>query len=335
MMNYKELKKQMAESLASLYIFYGEEVFLENYMTERLVGQAVDSDFAEFNHLILTGETLSPDAVSDFFEAYPVMSERKLLQIKDASLFSAKGGDKEPYQRLLSDIPDYVTVLISEDNPDKRSSLYKALSKIGVVCEFTPLDRPELKAHVTKKLSAEKKDISAADLEYLLDLTGSDLTNIRLELDKLIAFSGLREKITRADIDKNISKPLLSKIYDISEAVLSKNGEYAFKIISDLEKNNESALRILSVLASYFSDLYRAYVLSRENMSYPEMVAAMNLPPQRKFVADKMFKRVKNVNPDFLRECISDCTKAESDVKNGVLTEWRALEVLVLKFLNA
>ena len=126
-----------------------------------------------------------------------------------------------------------------------------------------------------------------------------------------------------------------NKIYDISEAVLSKNGEYAFKIISDLEKNNESALRILSVLASYFSDLYRAYVLSRENMSYPEMVEAMKFPPQRKFVADKMFKRAKSINPDFLRECISDCTKAESDVKNGVLAEWRALEVLVLKFLNA
>ncbi len=335
MMNYKELKKQMAESLASLYIFYGEEVFLENYMTDRLIKQAVDPDFAEFNHLILTGETLTPDAISDFFEAYPVMSERKLLQIKDASLFSAKGGDKEPYQNLFSGIPDYVTVLISEDNPDKRSSLYKALSKTGIVCEFTPLDRPELKSHVAKKLSSEKKDISAADLEYFLDLTGPDLTNIRLELDKLIAFSGSREKITRADIDKNISKPLLSKIYDISEAVLSKNGEYAFKIIADLEKNNESALRILSVLASYFSDLYRAYVLSRENMSYPEMVAAMNLPPQRKFVADKMLKRAKNVNPDFLRQCIKDCTVAESDVKNGVMTDWRALEVLVLKFLNA
>ena len=334
-MNYKELKKQMAESLASLYIFYGEEVFLETYMTERLIKQAVDSDFAEFNHLVLTGETLTPDRVSDFFESYPVMSERKLLQIKDASLLSSKGGDKEAYIKLFSDIPDYVTVLISEDNPDKRSAVYKALSKIGVVCEFTYLERPDLKSHVTKKLSAEKKEIAPSDLDYLLDLTGSDLTNIRLELDKLIAYAGNSSKITREDIDRNIQKPLLSKIYDISEAVISKNGDYALKLLSDLEKSNESALRILSVLASYFSDLYRAYVISRENMSYPEMVNAMNLPPQRKFIADKMFKRVKNVNPDFLRACIKDCAEAESDVKNGVMADKRALEVLVLKFLSA
>ncbi len=334
-MNYKELKKQIKEGLASLYYFYGEEVFLESYMTDRLVADAVDEDFSEFNHLILTGETITPDAISDFFEAYPVMSERKLLQIKDASLFSAKGADKDIYLKLLSDIPDYVTVLISEDAPDKRCQMYKELSKKAVICEFSYLERPDLKSHILKKLSGEKKDIAPSDLDYLLDLTGPDLTNIRLELDKLIAFTGMREKITRSDIDKNIQQPLLSKIYDISEAVLSKNGDYALKLISDLKKNNESALRILSVLASYFSDLYRAYVLSRENISYPEMVDAMNLPPQRKFVADKMFKRAKSVNPDFLRECIKDCTEAESDVKNGIITEWRALDILVVKFLNS
>ena len=45
-----------------------------------------------------------------------------------------KGGDKDIYAKLLTDIPDYVTVLISEDNPDKRSALYKALSKKGKPC---------------------------------------------------------------------------------------------------------------------------------------------------------------------------------------------------------
>ena len=334
-MNYKELKKQISEGLATLYIFYGEETYLKNHMTELLIKQAVDSDFAEFNHLSLNGETLSVDAVSDFFEAYPVMSERKLLQIKDGGLFSAKRGDKEALLSILSDIPDYVTVLISEDNPDKRSLLYKGLSKKAMICEFTYLDRPDLKSQVTKKLSSEKKEMAVPDLEYFLDITGPDLTNVRLETEKLIAFTGGRSKITREDIEKNIQPPLLSKIYDISEAVISKNGNYALKLLSDLQKNNESALRILSVLGSYFTELYRAYVISRENMSYPEMVEAMHLPPQRKFVADKMFKRVKSVNPDFLRACIKDCTKAESDVKNGVMTEWRALEVLVLKFLNS
>ena len=334
-MNYKELKKQISEGLSSLYYFYGDEAYLKNYMTERLIKVAVDSDFAEFNHLTLTAETLTVDAVSDFFEAYPVMSERKLLHIKYAGIFSARRSDKETYAALLSDIPDFVTVLITEDAPDKRGQVYKALSKKAVICEFNYLDRPELKSHVLKKLSSEKKDMAASDLEYFLDLTGPDLTNIRLETEKLIAFTGNREKITRADIDKNIQPPLLSKIYDISEAVLSKNSDYALKLLSDLQKNNESSLRILSVLASYFSDLYRAYVLSRENMSYPEMVEAMKFPPQRKFVADKMFKRAKSINPDFLIECISECIKAENDVKNGLISEKRALDLIILKFLNS
>ncbi len=330
-MNFAELKKNLKEGLSSLYYFYGEEVYLLNYMKDKLTQMAVDLDFAEFNHLILSGNDLSKEKIEDFFESYPVMSERKLLNIKDSSVFSSKGED---YLSLLMNIPDYVTVLITEDAPDKRSKVYKDLSKKAVICEFTYLERPELKSHILKKLSSEKKDMNPKDMDYLLDLTGPDLTNIRLQLEKLIAFSGGRNLITKEDIDKNISPPLLSRIYDISEAVLSKNSDYALKLLSDLKKGNESALRILSVLGSYFSDLYRAYILSRENLSYNDMLDAMNLPPTRKFVADKMFKRVKSVNPEFLRNCISTCSKAENQVKMGVLSDWQTLELTVLSFLN-
>ncbi len=330
-MNFAELKKSLKEGLSSLYYFYGEEVYLLSYMKDKLTQMAVASDFAEFNHLTLTGGEVTPDKIADFFEAYPVMSERKLLHIKDASVFTSKG---EAFIPLLSDIPDYVTVLICEGAPDKRSKAYKELSKKAKICEFSYLERPDIKSHILKKLSSEKKEMSSADMDYLLDLTGPDLTNIRLQTEKLIAFSGERSTITRADIDKNITPPLLSRVYDISEAVISKNSDYALKLLSDLKKSNESALWILSILGSYFQELYRAYVLSRENMSYADMVSAMNLPPARKFVADKMFKRVKNVNPDFLRECMTQCTYAENQVKSGFLSDWQALELSVLKFLN-
>lgn len=331
-MNFAELKKNLKEGLSSLYYFCGEEVFLLSYMKDKLTDMAVDPDFAEFNHLILSGSEITKEKIEDFFEAYPVMSERKLLHLKDASVFSSKG---EAFIPVLSDIPDYVTVLITEDAPDKRSKAYKELSKKAVICEFTYLERPDLKSHIQKKLTSEKKEMSPSDMDYLLDLTGPDLTNIRLQLQKLIAYTGERDKITKEDMDKNISMPLLSRVYDISEAVLTKNSDYALKLLSDLKKSNESALRILSILGSYFSDLYRAYVLSRENMSYSDMLAAMNLPPTRKFVADKMFKRAKSVNPEFLRECITHCTKAENQVKTGVLSDWQTLELSVVKFLNS
>ncbi len=333
-MTYKELKNQLKTGLAPLYLFYGEEVFLRDYMTERLIRQAVPEDARDFNCLILTSDTISPDAVSDFFEAYPFMAERKLLYIKYANLCSAKSKDTDAYRRLFSDIPPYVTVLLCEDTPDKRSTLYKALAKTAVICDFPYLDRSEVRHQAESKLSAANKDMRREDMDYLLDLCGPDLSNLRLQLEKLCAYTGRRQTITKDDIDKTIVPPLCNRVYDISEAVLSKNSAYALRLLSDLKKSGESGIRILSILGGYFSDLVRAYALLHESMSYSDMLQAMHLPPNRRFVADKLFKRAKTINGSVITFCLSACAKAESDIKNGFIPEWTALEMLVLQFLN-
>ena len=253
-MNYKEIKSSIKDHTASLYVFYGEEVFLRDYVTSMLIKKVVEPDFADFNYLVLTNETANIETVADFFEAYPFAAERKLIHIKDANIFSGKADGKDDWLRLLSSIPDYVTVLITEDTIDKRLTTYKALSKVGEFAEFAYLERFDIKAHVSKKLTQSKKEMKAQDVDFFLDLCGPDLTGIRLSLDKLIAYSGENTLITRADIENNITPPLLNRIYDISEAILSKNSDYALKLLGDLKKSGESGLRVLAVISGYFQD---------------------------------------------------------------------------------
>lgn len=339
-MNYKELRKQLKEGVASLYLFYGEEVFLRDYMAEQIRKKVVDPEYADFNELILDAETLSPSAVEDFFEAYPFMAEKKFLKIHNTGLYSARKpgtpgipeADKEAYIRLFSAIPDYVTVLVTGDAPDKRGALYKATDKNGVVCEFSYLEKAELKEHISRKLAAAGKDMSAADAEHLLELCGPDLTNLQLQLEKLIAYTGGRQKICREDMDVNIAPPLLNKVYDLSEAMLSGDKVYALKLLSDFQHTpGESAVHILAILGGAFSDLYRASAIAKESMSYADMKAAMHLPANRGFIADKLFRRVKTADPGFIREQLSACVRAENDIKNGVSAEWQTLELLILK----
>lgn len=333
-MNYIQLRQKIKERIDGLYVFFGEEVYLRTYMVSFLSEKIIAPDFADFNSLSLSGETISADSVSDFFEAVPVMSDRKLLLIKDAGLLSAKCRDADVWVKLFSDIPEYVTVIVTEDTADKRGKVYKELSKKGTVCEFSYLERPELKKQVLKKLAAEKKNITNSDLDFLLDRCSSDLTEIRLNTEKLIAYTGAREVIKKEDIEKIITPPLLNRVYDISEAVINKNSDYALKLLSDLRKNNESGVRILSILGGYFSDLCRAAALSRENMSYAEAVDAMNLPPSRRFVAQKLLSKAKSVDIKYAEGCLSDCVSTENAIKNGAAAEWQALDLLVLKLLT-
>lgn len=333
-MNYKALKQKIKEGIDQLYVFFGEETYLKNYTADFLTEKIVDPDFADFNHLILTSESLTKDAVFDFFEAFPVMSERKLLTLKDCALLGAKCPDADAFINLLSQIPEYVTVIINEDTADKRSKLYKALDKNGLVCEFSYLERSELKSDVLKKLSKVGKSIASPDLEMFLDMCPCDITSVRSNTEKLIAYSGNRNVITRSDIELNIIPPLLNRVYDISEAVMNKNSDYALKLLSDLKKSGESGVRILSVLSGYFSDLCRAAAVARENMSFSDAVASMGLPPSRKFVAEKLLRRAKSIDISLAEKRLSECVNAESSIKNGISSEWTVLNLLILKFLS-
>lgn len=333
-MNYTALKKKIKEGIDSLYIFFGEEAYLKNYTVGLLTEKTVEPDFADFNHLQLNRETLSRDAVSDFFEAFPVMAERKLLVLKDCALLDARCPDADAWIKLFSDIPEAVTVIISEDTADKRSKIYKSLKKLGTVCEFSYLERAELKSQVLKKLSAAGKNIASKELDEFLDMCSPDLTSIRYNTEKLIAYSGSRNEITHEDIICNITPPLLNRVYDISEAVMNKNADYALRLLSDLKKGGEAGVRIISVLSSYFNDLCRAAAISREGMSYADAVAAMGLPPSRRFVAERLIKRAKSVDIHFAENCLSECVKAENAIKSGLAPEWQALNMLVIKFLS-
>lgn len=333
-MNYKELKRKIKEGISPLYIFFGEEVILRSYMAKKLIDEAVEPEFSDFNLLVMTDESLSLSAAADFFSSYPVMSERKLLYLKDTPLLTLKCPDSDGWRALLSSIPDGVTVLISQDSADKRSALYKALSKTAEVCEFSFLERSELKERVIRKFSSEGKNIRTADLEYFLDMCPPDLTGIRLNADKLIAFTGNKTEITKSDIENTITPPLLNRVYDISEAVMNKNSDYALRLLADLKKGGESAVRILSVLGGYFNDLLRASAVNEENMSYSDAVGAMRLSPSRKFLADKMLKRAKTTDLKKITKCLSLCVKTENDIKNGNLPEWQALDLLVLDILS-
>ncbi len=335
-MNYKEVLQNIKKEIAPLYIFYGDEIYIKEQTLSYLEKTVCSEDFVDFNKLILTNETLTPSAVSDFFDSYPVMADKKLLIIKDAPLFYAKTAGYDSFIKLFSAIPPYVCVVINSESIEKSSKLYKAIEKSSIICDFSYLDPLELKQRISKKLLNAEKNMNDNDISFFLGRCSQSLTDIYLQLDKLIAYSGKRSSITKDDIEKNIVPPLLNRIYDISDAILSGKADYAINLLSDLKKAGESGIRILSILGGYFADLSLANAIVSEGFSYSEAVNTMKdyLPSNRKFMANKLIEKSKNINKKFVERCLSVCVKEESNIKNGISSEWQTLELIVLKMLS-
>ena len=111
-----------ASEPARCYIFYGEEAYLREYYTRQLRQLVCGGPAGDFNYHRLEARGLTVRQVSDAVEAMPMLGGHTLVELDDFDLYRA--GEREQWVELLSDLPDYCTLLLVYDTvewkPDRR-----------------------------------------------------------------------------------------------------------------------------------------------------------------------------------------------------------------------
>ena len=318
------LKQQLKNGkTGNLYLFFGEEVFIKDTYTKYMQGLIPDDGFADFNRIFLDGKT-AIERIDDAIDAFPVMSEKKVIVIKDSGIFTARteGGEetREFWQERLKKLPDFVIVIFDEQEVDKRSSLYKLVQKSGLAVEFNYLESYELAAWVVREAQKGGKKISKSTAEYLLSLCDPGISNVKNELDKLLNYCG--DEIYQSDVEKVVSKPLSVVIFDITDAILKKNRDEAVKILLKLQENNVSAFNILYLLSSNFDKLLRCKLLLQEGASPDVIASKIKLSP---YVTRKYITDCKGFSEDFLITRICQTADFDLKIKQGIVDEQTAL----------
>ena len=183
------------KDLGRLYIFHGEETFLLHHYLEQIRKQLLDPLTESFNYHRLNNETFDLQSFADAVENLPMMADATFVQVDDVDPFKMNEGDRTKMAEILSDIPDYCTVVFSfvtlPWKPDKRlKKLWEAADGSGEIIEFAKQDQRDLIAWVTRHFAAHKKQISSDLCAYLIDITGGTMTALSGEIDKICAYSG-------------------------------------------------------------------------------------------------------------------------------------------------
>lgn len=155
-----ELKFQISENkLQKMYIFYGDEEYLKEFYIKKIEALVPDCGLAEYNRIVING-VQEYSVYDDVWEEMPVMTDRRLLVIRDSNIFTTRrSGDivppndeqKQFWTEKFKRLSDDTVVIFCEKNVDARSALFKAASKAGfaVKCDF--LSDADLKAVGSKK----------------------------------------------------------------------------------------------------------------------------------------------------------------------------------------
>ena len=225
--------------------------------------------------------------------------------------------------------PDYVLLIFDEQEADKRSVLYKAITKNGLAVEFSYMKDYEVSAWVVREAQKAGKKISKDAADYLVAMCDPGIANVKNELLKLLDYSD--SEIYKSDIDKVVSKPLSIVVFDITDGLMQGNGDKVMSIIMQMKENRESAFNVLYLLFSAFDKMLYAKLLLDEGLSYDVVASRLKIAP---FIAKKYIDGAKNFSLKFLEDRICAASDCDFNIKQGKIDEWNALLQYVFECMN-
>ncbi len=322
-----ELKKQIkANEIKGLYLMYGDESYMRESYVKKISSIIDDCGFPDFNKIIIDGKNLTPEIAEDAIESFPMMSEQKLILIKDSGIFSkASEEQKEYWSKRLDKLPDYAVVIFDEQSVDKRSALYKKASKVGFAVEFGYMTAADSITWVEREARNAGLKISKDVAAYFVSVCDEGLSNLRNELDKLISYCS--EQITKTDIDKIVSKAIGIRVFELTDCIMAKNADGALKILYDLKTVKESAFKLLYLLSGSFDKMLKCSLLLSNGENNVSIAAKVGIAP---FLVNKYSNAARGFGENYLVHRIIEVADLDLAIKNGEIDEWSALEQYVI-----
>lgn len=338
--NEQKLKDDLKNRrFGQVYFLYGQEPFLVKTYADRIKNKALGEDISDMNLLELNG---NPDLslLSDHIETMPFFSEYKVIMINDFNPEKIAENETEAFIKMLESVPDtsivifYLTGCTFSLRSQKTKKIFEEIKKNALVCEFKPLTPKETAGIIYKKIEREGRKISAQNADYLAEITACDLNLASVETTKLCSYVDKGKEITKEIIDKMVEKRLETKVFTLSDAMISGGGQNAFRILNELFEQRVDPIPILATLSTAYSEYYAAKIASDAGISSAKTASDLGYTGARASFFSKKYARASKMNPNSLRKAMKIIYETDIKLKTTRNNGNLLLEETVLKLMS-
>ena len=330
---FAQLKAALKEKRTDrLYIFHGEETFLLHHYLERMKKLLVDELTESFNYHKLTKENFDMMVLADAVESLPMMAENTFVWVDDIDIFKLPEVDRTRMAELLSDIPEYCTVVFTFETvtwkPDKRfKKLWDAIDSNGQIVEFPKQEYRDLIAWIIRHFAANQKRIAPELCSYLIDLTGGTMTILAGEISKICAYSSA-ENIVRSDIDA-VTEPVMDAVvFQMTDLLGAGKHGAALQKLDQLFKMQEEPLSILGAVGALFRRVGTARMLLDNGKGVVELSRLTGL---KDYPARKTMDTARRFSAKFCAFAAEMIMETDYQIKTSYDEPERLLEVLIVR----
>lgn len=314
--------------LKNVYLLYGEERYLVRQYRDKLK-IALNPDGDTMNFSTFEGDDVNVKEIIDLAETLPFFAERRVILLEDSKLFKKGGDDLAEY---MEGLPETTCFLFVEEEVDKRSKLFKAVSKKGSVVEFTTQTDETLMKWIGARISREGKNITQAAYRTFIAKTGTDMENIEKELEKLICYTMDKDVIEPEDVEAITTEQISNKVFDMVDAIASHRQKQAMDMYYDLLALREAPMRILFLITRQFQILLTVKVMSNQGFGNKDIASKAGCP---EWAVRKYQGQAKSFSLDQIKEAIADGVNYEEAVKTGKMNDQMAVELFIVQYSKA
>lgn len=313
-----------SQEFNNLYLLYGEESYLRKQYRDNLKNALIpESD--TMNCSIFSGKDININEVVDIVGTMPFFAEKRVVIIENSGWL--KNANERAIE-LVKNIPDTTYVVFEEEEVDKRGKMFKAIAANGYAACCEMQDEATLKKWIMGLLKKENKMITADALNILLDRTGTNMENIRREVEKLVCYKYYDEGITASDVEELCIVQVQNKIFDMVEAVAQKNQKVALDLYYDLLALKEAPMKILALIARQFNMLLQ--VKEMKQKGYSEQNIASQTGLNAYFLKKKYIPQASQFKLYQLEDALKACVEAEENVKTGKMPDILSVELIIV-----
>jgi DNA polymerase-3 subunit delta len=256
-------------------------------------------------------------------DTMPFFAEKRLILVENSGFFKSASDEIVSY---VSHMPSTTCLVFVESEVDKRSKMFKKVKELGYVAEMKRQDISQLAKWAGTLLSREGKKITGNTMELFLHMTGDDMENIRMELEKLISYTMGREVIPAEDVETICTVRTTNKIFDMVAAIVNRQTRKAIDLYEDLLTLKEPPMRILFLIARQFNQILQVKELMGKGMDKGGIALKLKIPS---FAAGKMMPQARTFTQEQILAYVNLCVDAEEAVKAGRLNDRIAVELLL------
>ncbi len=303
-----------AQKYERLYFFYGRDTGALEPFAKKLAVRLCPPENQVMNLHTFDAQNMDMEILADSVQVLPMFADRVVVTISGLNMDSLNKNQGDILRKIISDIPETTTVIISAGGEDlyrnrksltdKNKRFTDLCAKHGTVCEFAYKSSGEAAKTAAETIKRKGSFISPKNAEYLVQLCLCETAHINSEIEKLCAYADGNE-ITKEDINALCVRKIESDGYTLALNILRCNSFFVFRRLDELKAQNYEPAQILSIINLSLSDIYRARLCRSQGKTWQQCAADFKYPKNREFAVKNAFSECGNISVERIRRAVT------------------------------